>query len=84
MGRLFLPLKAANSSERHIMAMIGRIILLSVLAGGLGAGLGFVLFRQYGDCGIPCFLLGCVGGIVGAIAGAGREIASALRQRPTE
>ena len=52
-----------------------------LLTGWLGAGLGFALFGHFGqypysDYIIPAFCLGCVGGIIGAIAGAAREIAA--------
>jgi len=56
------------------MALIARIIGLSLLTGGLGAGVGFVLFGEYPDWGGISLLLACVGGIIGAIAGAAREI----------
>jgi len=56
------------------MALIARIIGLSLLAGGLAAALGIKLFQQYGDPIIPSVLLACVGAIIGAIAGAAREI----------
>lgn len=67
------------------MALIARIIGVSLLTGGLGAGLALVLFRQYpySDCIIPCLLLACVGAVIGAVAGAAREIVTAQRQRPS-
>ena len=61
------------------MALVARVIGLAVLTAGLGAGLGFVLFRQYPDYTIPALVLGCVGGIVGAVAEAAREIVGAQR-----
>lgn len=64
------------------MALIARVIGLSCVAGGLGAGLGFVLFERYGDSSLAAFVLGCVGGIVGALAGTAREVVAALRQKP--
>lgn len=66
------------------MELIARILGVSLLAGGLGAGLGFVLFGQsspYSEYVIPCLVLACVGGIIGAIAGTAREIATALRPK---
>lgn len=65
------------------MAMIVRIFGLSLLAGWLGAGLGLVLFggSSYSDYIIPTLGLACVGGIIGAIAGAAREIVNALSQK---
>ena len=66
----------------QFMALIVRIIGLSLVTGGLGAGLGLAFFRQYSDYTIPTLLLACAGGIIGAVAGAAREIAAAQRQRP--
>jgi hypothetical protein len=65
------------------MALPARIIGLSLLTGGLGAGLGLVLFRQYpySEYIIPTLLLACVGGIIGAVAGAAREIVTVLRHK---
>lgn len=63
-----------------LMALIARIVVLSLLAGALGAGLGLALFQRYDYCGVPCFLLACVGGVVGAVAGTAREIVAALQQ----
>ena len=59
------------------MALIARIIGLSLLTAGLGAGLGFALLAGNPDCGGVSLLLACVGGIIGAIAGAARETAAA-------
>ena len=56
------------------MALIARIIGVSLLTAGLGAGLACAFFRQYSDYSIPTLLLACVGGIIGAVAGASREI----------
>ena len=68
-----------------VMAIIARIIGLSLLTGGLGSGLGRALFgfgqSPYEDYIVPCLLLACVGAIIGAVAGAAREIVTALRQR---
>ena len=63
------------------MALIARIIGLSLLTGLLGAWLGFALFRQDYGYGIISLCLACVAGIVGGVAGATREIATALRER---
>jgi hypothetical protein len=81
------------------MALIARVIGLSLLTALLAAGIGFVVFGgsreteesavivgeapsvtqradSARDCTGICLLLGCVGGIVGSIAGAAREIVS--------
>ena len=65
------------------MMIIARIVGLSLLAAGLAAWLGFALFGRYDDWTGISLVLGCVGGIVGAVAGAAREIVTALRQRPS-
>lgn len=59
------------------MVVIARIIGLSLLTAVLGAGLGFAFSGNIPDCSGICLFLGCVGGIIGAIAGAAREIAAA-------
>lgn len=65
------------------MDVIARIFGVSLLGGGLAAGLGYGLFATHGDCSLPCFLLGCVGAVVGALAGTARETVVALRQKPS-
>ena len=65
------------------MAMIARIIGVSLLTAGLGAWLGYALFWAYPVWGVISLLLGCVGAIVGAIAGTARETLTALRQKPS-
>jgi hypothetical protein len=62
------------------MALIARIVGLSLLVAGMGAGLGYALFGQSRDGPGISLLLGCVGAIVGAVAGAAREIATARGQ----
>lgn len=64
------------------MALIARIVGLSALTGGLGAWLGLALVRQASDAAIISLCLACVGGVVGGMAGAAREIVTALRERP--
>ena len=70
------------------MALIARILGVSLLTSALVAGLGLALtqvslrhscthYRRYI---IPAFLA-CVGGIIGAVAGAAREIVYAQRQK---
>jgi hypothetical protein len=60
-----------------------RILGISLIVGTFAAGLGFVLFGRFPDWTGISLLLGCVGAIIGAIAGASREIAAALRQKPS-
>ncbi len=64
------------------MALISRILGVSLFASVLGAGLGLVLFGRapFNIYILPCLGLGSVGGIIGAIAGSARELASARRQ----
>lgn len=62
------------------MALIARIISVALLTAGLGAGLGHAFFGQYDDWKGISLLLACVGGIIGAVAGAAREIVTARRQ----
>lgn len=57
-----------------VMGLITRIIGLALLTAGLGAGLGFAFFGNDPDGRGISLLLACVGGIIGAIAGAAREI----------
>jgi hypothetical protein len=65
------------------MAPIARILGLSLLAGGLGAGLGFAAFGDNPDGSGISVLLACVGAVIGAIAGAARVTVTALRQKPS-
>ena len=65
-----------------IMAIISRIIGLSMLTAGLGAGLPYVVFGLNRDSNLIALLFTCVGGIIGAVAGAAREIVAAQRQKP--
>lgn len=64
------------------MAMIARIIGVSLLVAGLGAGLAYVLFGPNREWTGGALLLGCMGGIIGAVAGAAQEIVAAQRQKP--
>lgn len=65
------------------MAIVARIIGLSLLTSALGAGIGLVLFGRapYSDSIIIGLLLACVGAIVGALAGTAREIANAFGRK---
>jgi uncharacterized membrane protein len=66
-----------------VMALTARIIELSLLTSGLGVGLGFAFFGESHEWIGISILLACVGGIIGAVAGAAGEIVAALRQRPS-
>jgi hypothetical protein len=92
------------------MALIARILGVSLLTSALVAGLGLALLklashpalegarvegeapavglgaeeavdRPWSDYVVPVFLLACVGGLIGAVAGSAREIVSAQRQK---
>jgi hypothetical protein len=66
------------------MAMVARIIGVSLLTSGGGALIAFVLFGNASSSeaiGLA-LILACVGGIIGAIAGAAREIVTAAHQKP--
>ncbi len=66
------------------MGVFARIIGLSLLTAGLGAGMGWVLFQdESGDARGIALLLACVGAVVGALAGTAHETAAALRQKPS-
>lgn len=75
-GRLILDEKGIA------MAVIARILGLSLLTAGLGIGLGYAFFGHYHDWSFAGFILACVSGIVGAIAGAAREIVTNRHQPP--
>ena len=62
------------------MALIARIIVVSLLVGVLGAGIGGALSVGFG----VSLILACVGSLIGAAAGTTQEIVTALRQRPFE
>ena len=70
------------------MALIARLLGVSLLASALVAGLGLALLRSVSDHAvpsseyvIPVLFLACVGGAIGAIAGAAREIVSAQQHK---
>lgn len=65
------------------MAVIARVLGVSLLIAVLVGGLGLAVFRprdQTWDV-VVLFFVTCVGGVVGAIAGAAREIVSAQRPK---
>lgn len=59
------------------MAMIARILGLSLLTAGLGVVLATVFFGRIEEAGFLYVLFGCVGALIGAIAGAAHEVVSA-------
>lgn len=66
------------------MEIVAKIIGISLLTAGMGVGIGYALFGgSSGWRGISSFVLACIGAIVGALAGTAREIAAALRQKPS-
>jgi hypothetical protein len=66
------------------MALVARILGCSLFAAALGAALAFALFGRgpERDYLVIVIFIACFGAIIGAIAGAAREIVTALRQRP--
>ena len=69
------------------MALIARILGVSLLTSALVAGLGLALLKSVSHHAmpsseyiIPVLFLACVGGVIGAVAGAAREIVSTQRQ----
>jgi hypothetical protein len=72
------------------MALIARILGVSLLTSGLVAVLGLALLGSATQTAVPSseyiipgFFLACVGGVIGAVAGAAREIVAAQRQKPS-
>jgi hypothetical protein len=63
-----------------------RILALSLVGAALGvvigAGLGVATCETAQTVAGLCFLLGCIGAPIGAIAGAAGEIVAALNRRP--
>jgi hypothetical protein len=86
--RFSLREKTLLSRERKttvgsiVMALIARILGVSLLVAALGAGLGFALFAPNPDYPGICFILACVGAIIGAVAGTARETVTASQERP--
>ena len=62
------------------MVPVARILGVSLLTAGLGAALAHALFGQAPDATGIAFVVACVGGIVGAVAGAAREVVAAQGQ----
>jgi hypothetical protein len=68
------------------MVLIARVVGVSLLTGALVAGLGLALLRPdpHSYDIVVLFFLACVAGIIGAIAGAAREIVSSQRQKASK
>ncbi len=68
------------------MVLIARIIGVSLLTGALVAGLLLALTRPdlHSMDIFAILFLACVGAIIGAVAGAAREIVSAQRQKASD
>jgi hypothetical protein len=71
--------------------LIARILGVSLITSGLVAGLGVALVvaaseqvLRVGEAMLVILFFGCVGGVIGAIAGAAREVVSAQRRKPAE
>jgi hypothetical protein len=63
--------------------LIARILGWSLITAGLAAWLGRVLFGHFPDWLGISILLACVGGIIGAVAAAAKEIVTAMRRGST-
>ena len=65
------------------MALIARILGVSLLTSALVAGLGLALLKPAPHSAdiVVILFLACVGAVIGAVAGAAREIVSAQRQK---
>ncbi len=65
------------------MALIARIFGVALLTSALVAGLGLALLKpdRHSTDIVVILFLACVGGVIGAVAGAAREIVSAQRQK---
>jgi hypothetical protein len=73
------------------MQVVARILGVSLLTSALVTAIGLALIRaaagaatpssQYG---FPAFILACLGGVIGVVAGAAGEIVSAQRSKPSD
>ncbi len=69
------------------MSLIGRILGVSLVTSALVAALGCALLSlatgsaASSEYIIPALFLACVGGVIGAVAGAAREIVAAQRPK---
>lgn len=63
------------------MQTLTTVIVSSLLIAAAGAGLGFMLVGSIHEGAFLMVLLGSVGAIVGAVAGAAQEISHAVQQK---
>ncbi|WP_373649533.1 hypothetical protein [Schlesneria sp. DSM 10557] len=63
------------------MQTMATVIVSSLLIAAAGAGLGFMLIGSIHEGAFLMVLLGSVGAIVGAVAGAAQEISHAVQQK---
>ena len=80
--------------SRSLIALVRPLNVLSrtvvAVLLGIGAGvtiahvLNLMLGGGPGDAGLASIIFGCVGSVVGAVAGAGNEIAQAIKSKPVE
>lgn len=61
--------------------VVVRVVGFAVLTGWAGWTLGRAWLGWSPGDALPCFLLACVGAVVGAVAGAAREITAARRPK---
>ena len=59
------------------MKTIARVLGVAILTALLGVGLAHALFPANRDSTLAALVLGCVGGVIGAVAGAAREVVEA-------
>ena len=64
------------------MALVARVLGVTIVCAAATAALGGALFGSHSDGSGIALILGCVGGLIGAIVGAAREIVTALHERP--
>ncbi len=68
------------------MALIARIFVVSLLTSALVAGLGLALLKpdRHSPDIVVILFLACVGGVIGAVAGAAREVVSVQRPKASK
>lgn len=66
------------------MMVIARVFGISLLAGGLTTWISYGFLSRFPDAIPVAVCIGCVGSVIGALAGAAQEISTALRQRSSD